>query len=188
MYSTGGAENGNPIQAVERPRAPPPPHETGLDNQVFIMVWAMSPLGIKGHSHPRTGFGQHISSIHLARRPVPCKEGGREALSDDFATHHRSVAGCIPMFELGSAQHEQSCKAWFGLRLLEAKGYGTPQDEVPGRSLKNCKDRSKPCGFLRFPCIPSGSSFHVQARKKNRMVRWQDVYLRVTLDFSSSLA
>ena len=44
-----------------------------------------------------------------------------------------------------SSWASQSCKAWFGVRLLEAKGYGTPQDEVPGRSLKNCKDRSKPC-------------------------------------------
>ena len=124
MYSPEGAENGNPIQAVERPRAPPPPHETGLDNQVFIMVWAMGPIE-KSHSHPRTGFGQHISSIHLARRPVPYKEGGREALSDDFTTQHGSIARCIPMFELGSAQHEQSCKAWIGLCHLEAKGYGT---------------------------------------------------------------
>ena len=31
VYSTGGAENGTP-------RTPAPPHETGLDNQVFIMV------------------------------------------------------------------------------------------------------------------------------------------------------
>ena len=146
----------------------------------------MGPLE-KSHSHPRTGFGQHISSIHLARRPVPYKEGGREALSDDFTTHHRSVARCIPMFELGEAQHEQSCKAWFGLGHLEAKGY---MGHLKTRSLVGALRivRIDPNRVIpRFPCIPSGSSFHVQARKKNRMVRWQDVYLRVTLDFSSLL-
>ena len=53
----------------------------------------------------------------------------------------------------------KAAKHGLGWATLRRRIYGTPQDEVPGRSLKN---RVIP----RFPCIASGSSFHVQAKKK----------------------